>query len=116
MLRHKCAEADPGQSVFSCPLTLPAKYLTDEQTGDGTKRIGTASQQESLFERHAQHPLPNRHVGDYVIYEMSGAIAHAPRVATRTCPSAFARERNQNAASTVFADGFGETMLQQTAC
>jgi hypothetical protein len=50
-----------------------------------------------------------------VVYEVRRAVAHAPRVTTWAGSPAFAGERYQNNATTVFADGFGEAILQQSA-
>jgi hypothetical protein len=59
--------------------------------------------------------LTNGHIGDHTIDEMSGAVAHAPRVTTWAGSPAFAGECHQNAATTVLADGFGEAILQEAA-
>jgi hypothetical protein len=63
-----------------------------------------------LYVRHARRG-PTRL---WMIHDVPGAC-HAPRVATRASPPTFTRECNQNAASTIFADCLGETVLQQTA-
>ena len=46
-------------------------------------------------ERQREHPLPDRHVGQDGIHEVSGALDHTAPAAAGTEPSPLARERHQ---------------------
>jgi hypothetical protein len=111
MLHHERSVTDLGQSIFARALALPAKHLADEQAGDRAKGIRATSQQKSQFERHAQYPLTNRHIGQYMIYEMRSAVAHASGRARRATAAFFAGKGHQNGAATFFANGLGESIL-----
>jgi hypothetical protein len=111
MLHHERSVTDLGRSVFTRPLTLPAKYFADKETGHGTEGISVTSQQKSQFERYAQYPLANGHIGDHMVHEMRCAVAHAPCGARTADAAFFAGKCDQNGAATLLADGPQESIL-----
>lgn len=99
----------------ACTLALGAEDLADEDAADGRKCAVVAGKQKPELERHAQDPLPDRHLWEHAIDEVRGRPAHAPGIAGGANPAALAREGDEQLARALTATGAQEAVRVNAA-
>ena len=79
------------------------------------ERLGVAVQEVAQALRDRQHPLAHRQRREDLVDQMRRRLGHAPGVAGRTYPAAFARKRDQEIVSALLAASAGEAVGQDAA-
>jgi hypothetical protein len=96
-------------------LTQPHLDHPQEDVQHRAECLGLALQEVAQALRDRQHPLTYRQRREDPVDQMGSRLGHAPRVAGRTYPAAFARKRDQKIVSAVLASSAGEAVGQNAA-
>jgi hypothetical protein len=84
--------------------------LLNEDPANRAERLSSLGEEQSQLERHAEHPLAERHVGQHAVGQVRGGATHAPSVAGRTNSPQFARKGDKQLLATLGAARSQETV------
>ena len=106
---HKAHRAQPPARAAAA-LAQPRLDDPQQDVQHRTERLGIALQEVAQALRHRQHPLAHRQRREDLVNQMRRRLGHAPGVAGRTHPAAFARKRDQKIVPALPAAGTGEAV------
>jgi len=108
------ARAGPLLRVSGLPDQVRGNDSVDDAKYPAAE-LGMRGQQKPQWERKAEHPLPDRVLGQHPVDQPGRAIGHAPGATTRAKAAALAAERQQMFGVVGVASKAQEAMLQPTA-
>ena len=111
---HKAHRAQPPARAAAA-LTQPRLDDAQQDVQHRAERLGIALQEVAQALRDRQHPLTHRQRREDLVDQMGSRLGHAPRVAGRAYPAAFARKRDQKIVSALLAPSAGEAVGQNAA-
>jgi hypothetical protein len=93
-------------------LTQKPEHDTHVDSDHRSTQIVIPCEQVPQAIREAQHPLPNRHVGQHVVDQVRRTFGHAAAAATRAKAASLARERQEAIVAARIAVKTGESCGQ----